>query len=93
MAAIVDENNQIDLNQLSAGIKGALPAYARPLFIRVMASVPMTSTFKVIKKDLVKEGFDMFKVKDPLYFLNQDGIYRKLSESDYNDIINGKARL
>lgn len=93
MAAIVDENNQVDLDQLSAGIKGALPAYARPLFIRVMPSVPMTSTFKVIKKDLVKEGFDIFKIKDPLYFLNNDGVYRKLTETDYNAILNGQARL
>jgi len=93
MAAIVDPENKLDLEQLSAGIKGALPAYARPLFIRTMASVPMTSTFKVIKKDLVKEGFNPNVIKDPLYFLNADGVYRKLTQTDYDNILNGKAKL
>lgn len=93
MAAIVDENNQVDLGQLSAGIKGALPAYARPLFVRIMPSVPMTSTFKVIKKDLVKEGFDISTIKDPIYFLNHDGVYRPLTQQDYSAILNGQARL
>lgn len=93
MAAIVDPNNQLDLEQLSAGIKGALPAYARPLFIRAMPSVPMTSTFKVIKKDLVKDGFNLNVVKDALYFLNSDGVYRKMTQTDYDNILNGKAKL
>lgn len=93
MAAIVDPDNQLDLEQLSAGIKGALPAYARPLFVRVMPSVPMTSTFKVIKRDFVKDGFDLQKIKDPIYFLNHDGVYRRFTEKDYDDVMNGKARL
>lgn len=93
MAAIVDPDNQLDVEHLSAGIKGALPAYARPLFIRVLKSVPMTSTFKVIKRDFVKEGFDLHIIKDPLYFLNHDGVYRKFTEKDYDDVMNGKARL
>lgn len=93
MAAIVDPDNQLDVEHLSAGIKGALPAYARPLFIRVLPSVPMTSTFKVIKRDFVKEGFDLHTIKDPLYFLNHDGVYRKFTEKDYDDVMNGKARL
>uniref|UniRef100_A0A336K116 Very long-chain fatty acid transport protein n=1 Tax=Culicoides sonorensis TaxID=179676 RepID=A0A336K116_CULSO len=93
MAAIVDPDNQLDLEHLSAGIKGALPAYARPLFIRVLKSVPMTSTFKVIKRDFVKDGFDLHKIEDPLYYLNSDGVYRKFTEQDYDNIINGKAKL
>lgn len=93
MAAIVDPDNQLDVEHLSAGIKGALPAYARPLFIRVLPSVPMTSTFKVIKRDFVKDGFDLNAIKDPLYFLNHDGVYRKFTQKDYDDVMNGKARL
>lgn len=36
MAAIVDETEELDLDQLSAGISNALPVYARPLFLRVI---------------------------------------------------------
>lgn len=36
MVAIVDESNDLDLDKLSAGINKSLPAYARPLFLRVV---------------------------------------------------------
>ncbi|CAH1711812.1 unnamed protein product [Aphis gossypii] len=36
MVAIVDESNDLDLDKLSAGINKSLPAYARPLFLRIV---------------------------------------------------------
>jgi hypothetical protein len=36
MAAIVDESNDLDLDKLSVGINKSLPAYARPLFLRIV---------------------------------------------------------
>ena len=48
-----------------------LPVYARPAFIRITAALPLTSTFKVQKGDLVKEGYDLDKVHgEPVYFYN-----------------------
>ena len=43
MAAIVDTENRLDLDKLSEGIQRDLPSYARPIFIRVIQSLPITS--------------------------------------------------
>ena len=43
MAAIVDEEHKIDLNALYHELEKALPAYARPLFIRILTKVDTTS--------------------------------------------------
>lgn len=94
MAAIVDPDNKLDFVQLAAGIKSNLPAYARPVFIRIMKELPMTGTFKLKKRDLQIEGFDIrSKVKDPIYLLQTDGSYQKMSEEKYDEIINGRAKL
>lgn len=42
MAAIYDPDQTIKLSDLAEGAKKALPAYARPLFIRILATLPMT---------------------------------------------------
>ena len=42
MAAIYDPEQNINLKDLAHGVKKALPTYARPLFVRVLAELPMT---------------------------------------------------
>ena len=42
MAAIFDPEQTVNLNDLAEGVKKSLPAYARPLFVRILASLPMT---------------------------------------------------
>ncbi|XP_035893997.1 long-chain fatty acid transport protein 4 [Anopheles stephensi] len=93
MAAIVDPDNKVDMEQLAAGIRASLPAYARPLFIRVLSEVPMTTTFKLKKRDLQVDGYDLNKVKDPIYFLQSNGTYRLFTAEDHETIKSGKARL
>lgn len=53
-----------------------LPSYARPLFVRMRPHsrpLPVTSTHKYVKSDLVKEGFDPRKQTqqetDPIYII------------------------
>lgn len=93
MAAIVDPNNEIDLDQLATGIRASLPAYARPIFIRVLKELPMTGTFKMKKVDLVSMGFDINRTTDRIYFLHADGKYRIFTKQDYDDVMNGRMRL
>ena len=45
MAAIYDPDQSLNLNNLAEGVKKALPAYARPLFIRVLSELPMTGKY------------------------------------------------
>ncbi len=45
-----------------------LPAYARPLFVRIMATMDVTGTLKQRKVDLQLQGYDVGLVSDPIYF-------------------------
>ncbi|XP_013118526.2 long-chain fatty acid transport protein 4 [Stomoxys calcitrans] len=93
MAAIEDPEHKTDFQHLSVGIRASLPPYARPLFVRVMKEIPRTTTFKMKKRDLMLDGFDMHKITDPLYYLNSDGIYRPLTSEQYDALQNGTAGL
>ncbi len=44
-----------------------LPNYAAPVFVRLPRSADMTSTFKLRKVDLQREGYDVRSSVDPLY--------------------------
>ncbi|XP_023171232.1 long-chain fatty acid transport protein 4 [Drosophila hydei] len=93
MAAIVDPSRKVDIEYLSVGIRGSLPPYARPLFIRLLDEIPRTATFKLKKRELALEGYNPELVKDPIYFLNRDGIYRQLSREQYASLLAGTAGL
>ncbi|KAK3917230.1 Long-chain fatty acid transport protein 4 [Frankliniella fusca] len=92
MAAIADPERRCDLGELAAGLKGKLPAYARPVFVRVADSLPMTGTHKVSKVELRRQGFDPATCPDPV-FVSRGGTYEPLSEAVLTAIHEGKARL
>ena len=49
----------------------ALPAYARPLFLRIVPQLETTGTFKQTKTELRAQGYDKAKCgDDPLFFLD-----------------------
>ncbi|KZC09870.1 PREDICTED: long-chain fatty acid transport protein 4 [Dufourea novaeangliae] len=93
MAAIYDPENTLNIKEMSEGVKKTLPTYARPLFVRVLSELPMTGTFKLKKKDLQQDGFNIKKITDPVYFLDSSGVYVKFTEQLYNDILEGRARI
>ena len=45
----------------------ALPAYARPLFVRILPAIETTTTFKPVKSALQRQGFDPSTCTDPVY--------------------------
>ena len=49
---------EFDLKALEAHVDAQLPAYARPVFVRLLPQIETTGTFKYRKLDLVAEGFD-----------------------------------
>ncbi|KAH8401062.1 hypothetical protein KR009_002760 [Drosophila setifemur] len=93
MAAIVDPARKVDMEYLSIVLRGSLPPYARPLFIRLLDEIPRTATFKLKKRELAQEGYDPDKLTDPVYYLNRDGIYRSLSQEQYQSLRSGSAGL
>ena len=67
-ALVVDDTRIFDLDGLRDFLSARLPGYARPLFIRFRPALEITGTFKQRKVDLVNDGFDPARTKDPLYF-------------------------
>lgn len=45
MAAVLDPEESLDFKSLAAGIKKALPSYARPIFIRTLRKLDLTGKF------------------------------------------------
>ncbi|XP_023128835.2 long-chain fatty acid transport protein 6 [Amphiprion ocellaris] len=71
-----------------------LPAYARPLFIRLQEVMEMTSTFKQQKFQLVQSGFNPSTISDPLFVLDyQQKSYIPLTDLIYQSIITGERKL
>ena len=66
MAALV-VTREFDLAVFRAAVAKHLPAYARPVFLRLMPALESTGTFKPRKHDLERLGFDPAQVSDPLY--------------------------
>ena len=77
-----------------ADLARRLPAYARPVFIRISRELDATETFKQKKGDLAREGFDPAGIAEPLYMLEpKSGAYVALDPGAYAQVLNGTIRL
>jgi fatty-acyl-CoA synthase len=93
MAAIVCEG-VLDLPALHRHLAERLPAYARPLFLRLCPQAELTGTFKYTKTDLVRQGFNPSQCADPLYFNHPElRAYAALDAPLYDSILAGAIRL
>jgi fatty-acyl-CoA synthase len=94
MAALVTEGGKLDLTAFKAHVEKNLPAYSRPIFLRLQPEIEVTGTFKHRKIELVKEGFDPRAVKEPLYFLEPvQSRYVPLTAELYDRIAAGEIRF
>lgn len=94
MAAVAGVRpEEVNLQELAASLKSALPSYAVPLFLRFMGEkMEVTGTYKHKKVELRNQGFDVAQVKDPVFFLEGD-TYIPLTAELYDKIISGQIRL
>jgi len=92
MASLVVEP-AFDIAALAAHVDAELPAYARPLFVRLQPQIEITGTFKYRKMDLVEEGFDPSVIKQPLYLHDPAKGYLKLTKAQHEKIVTGALRL
>jgi citronellyl-CoA synthetase len=67
--ALAEGVGQLDLDSFSAHVCSQLPAYARPVFLRIQRELDTTGTFKLVKGELRSQGYDLAKVQDPLYVM------------------------
>lgn len=93
MAAIADPESLLDFKALAEGLEKALPAYARPIFLRIVKELEMTGTFKLKKVNLQREGFDPAKIQDKMYFLSGNKEYVEMTPELYQEIISGSKKF
>ena len=67
MAAVV-AGPDFSLARLRRHLDESLPDYARPLFLRIRDALAVTGTFKLLKQDLLRDGYDPAASADLLYF-------------------------
>jgi fatty-acyl-CoA synthase len=93
MAAIVVDQD-FAWDELRRRIHAELPAYARPLFVRLLPQMEMTGTFKPRKVDLVREGFDPRATRDEIRFdTAASGGFELLTPALHARIVAGEVRL
>lgn len=85
MAAITlaEGVDSLDMARFSAYIGESLPAYARPVFLRIQPDIDVTGTFKMVKGDLRKQAYDLQQVEDPLFVMKPQAAQYETLESEF----------
>jgi fatty-acyl-CoA synthase len=65
---VLSAGTTFDAPAYFAFVERMLPAYARPLFVRIATTMDVTGTLKHTKVRLQDEGYDPARITDPLYF-------------------------
>lgn len=93
MAAVVIEQG-MDLPAFRNHLMSRLPAYARPLFLRIREDIEVTGTFKYSKTDLVSQRYDPDGTTDVIYFDSPESqSFIRLDKMLYDRIQAGQIRL
>jgi fatty-acyl-CoA synthase len=91
--ATLRHEGTLDLELLARRLE-ALPRHARPVFLRLVAAIEMTETFKPKRRVYIEQGFDPAQVGDPLFVFEADrGSYLPLDANRYAAIQNGTKRF
>ncbi|RAK58090.1 long-chain-acyl-CoA synthetase [Phenylobacterium deserti] len=92
MAALVVDP-AFDIKAFGDHVTRELPTFAQPLFVRILPAIETTGTFKLRKMDLVADGFDPGKIKEPLYFHDPKKGYVKCTKAVHEKIVTGTVKV
>jgi len=82
---VVDES--FDIKNLASYVDKTLPAYARPVFVRLTGALETTGTFKYRKVDLVADGFDPARTKAPTFFRSSPKSYIRVTKPVFEKLM------
>lgn len=88
---VVDET--FDIKTFGDTVTHDLPAYAQPVFVRILPAIQTTGTFKYRKIDLVADGFDPTLIKGAVFYKDSTRGYVKLTKAGYAKILAGGVKL
>jgi citronellyl-CoA synthetase len=89
MAAITLKEgvSELDLEAFSAHVIDGMPAYARPVFLRILPEMDTTGTFKMVKGDLRKQAYHFDMVSDKLYVMKPGSTVYEALDSDFIELM------
>lgn len=90
MAALtlLDDAGEFDVEGFSTFVNESLPAYARPVFLRIKrGELDVTGTMKMVKGELRKEGYDINQVTEPIYVMKPGASNYELLDEAYYEVI------
>jgi len=93
MAAITTDDD-VDFDGMYAALGQRLPSYAIPIFIRVQRDAETTGTFKYRKVELVKDGFNIDEVNDPIWMYHPERkTYVPFTQDRYESLRSGAFKF
>lgn len=88
------EGEKLDWVRFSEHMNRRMPEHARPRFLRLMDEENPISDLPAVKHRLKKQGLDMDKTKDPLYFYDTSkDQYVRLTRPLYDEILAGNIYI
>ena len=94
MAAVtlIEGVDALDWDAFAEHARKALPPFARPVFVRVRPAMALTGTYKMVKGDLKREGYDINAFEDPVHVMKPGGErYERLDAGFLETIKRGEA--
>ena len=93
MAALVTGDG-FDPATLHSHLAQTLPAYARPLLVRLLPVLESTATFRPLKHALAQQGFDPAEIADPLLLADPERrTFVPLDAQLHRRLVGGELRL
>ncbi|KAI9482511.1 hypothetical protein BDB00DRAFT_965736 [Zychaea mexicana] len=92
VAIVLKPNVTLDMAGFYSYLSKRLPRYAIPVFLRLVPTLSMTQTFKQQKVELRNQGMDPEKVKEDIYWA-QNNTYVPFEREDYGRITRGNVKL
>ena len=82
----------LDWGAFAEHARKELPPFARPVFVRVQPAMTLTGTYKMVKGDLKREGYDIGAFDDPVYVMKPgQARYERLDPGFLKTIKRGEA--
>jgi fatty-acyl-CoA synthase len=93
MARLVVDT-QFNLEEFRSHVRKRLPPYASPLFLRIGGSLAVTETFKHVKHQLSRDGFNPAASTDKFYYDDTEREqYLPLGTARFDRLMSGENRL
>jgi len=95
MATIqLEKNLNFELDHFSRFVTENLPPYAIPVFLRIKDEVEFTGTHKLRKVNLRKQGYNIEKFNEPVFFWNNSAKkYKAFNKIDYQNLLNNTLKV